>query len=105
MRVIPVIDLKGGVAVHAVRGERERYRPLRSRIAEGSDPVELTRAVRERFGLDELYVADLDAIAGGPGSAGRRRRAGARGAGDGGRRDRGGRRRSHGCSSWASRAS
>ena len=68
MRVIPVIDLKRGVAVHAVRGERERYRPLRSRIAEGSDPVRLTRAVRERFGLDELYVADLDAIAGGPGS-------------------------------------
>ena len=69
MRVIPVIDLKGGVAVHAVRGDRERYRPLRSRIAEGSDPVELTRAVRERFGLDELYVADLDAIAGGPPSS------------------------------------
>ena len=70
MRVIPVIDLKRGVAVHAVRGDRERYRPLRSRIAEGSDPVHLTCAVRERFGLDELYVADLDAIAGGPGSAG-----------------------------------
>jgi phosphoribosylformimino-5-aminoimidazole carboxamide ribotide isomerase len=68
MRVIPVIDLKRGVAVHAVRGDRERYRPLRSRIAEGSDPVHLTRALRERFGLDELYVADLDAIAGGPGS-------------------------------------
>jgi phosphoribosylformimino-5-aminoimidazole carboxamide ribotide isomerase len=68
MRVIPVIDLRRGVAVHAVRGDRERYRPLRSRIAEGSDPVHLTRAVRERFGLDELYVADLDAIAGGPGS-------------------------------------
>lgn len=69
MRVIPVIDLKGGVAVHAVRGDRERYRPLRSRIAEGSDPVDLACAVRERFGLDELYVADLDAIGGGPGSA------------------------------------
>ena len=68
MRVIPVIDLKGGVAVHAVRGDRERYRPLRSRIAEGSDPVDLACAVRERFGLDELYVADLDAIGGGPGS-------------------------------------
>jgi phosphoribosylformimino-5-aminoimidazole carboxamide ribotide isomerase len=67
--VIPVIDLKGGVAVHAVRGERERYRPVRSRIAAGSDPVELTRAVRDRFGLDELYVADLDAIAGGAGNA------------------------------------
>jgi len=69
MRVIPVIDLKGGAAVHAVRGDRERYRPLRSRIAEGSDPVDLTCAVRERFGLDELYLADLDAIAGGPGNA------------------------------------
>ena len=68
MRVIPVIDLKGGAAVHAVRGERERYRPLRSRIAAGSDPVGLTRAVRARFGLEELYVADLDAIAGGPGN-------------------------------------
>lgn len=67
MRVIPVIDLKGGVAVHAVRGERERYRPVRSRLAPGSDPVALTRAVRDRFGLDEVYVADLDAIAGGPG--------------------------------------
>ena len=64
MRVIPVIDLKGAAAVHAVRGERERYRPLRSAIVAGSDPVEVTRAVRDALGLDELYVADLDAIAG-----------------------------------------
>jgi phosphoribosylformimino-5-aminoimidazole carboxamide ribotide isomerase len=70
MRVIPVIDLKRGAAVHAVRGERERYRPLRSRIVEGSDPVEVARAVRARFGLEELYVADLDAIAGGAGNPG-----------------------------------
>jgi len=67
MRVIPVIDLKGGAAVHAVRGERERYRPLRSTLLEGADPVGVTRAVRDALGLDELYVADLDAIAGGAG--------------------------------------
>jgi HisA/HisF family protein len=66
MRVIPVIDLKSGAAVHAVRGERERYRPLRSAIVAGSDPVRVARAVRRTFGLDELYVADLDAIAGRP---------------------------------------
>jgi phosphoribosylformimino-5-aminoimidazole carboxamide ribotide isomerase len=66
MRVIPVIDLKSAAAVHAVRGERERYRPLRSEIVAGSDPVQVARAVREALGLDELYVADLDAIAGGP---------------------------------------
>jgi phosphoribosylformimino-5-aminoimidazole carboxamide ribotide isomerase len=67
MRVIPVIDLKSGAVVHAVRGERERYRPLRSRIVAGSDPIQVARVVREELGLDELYVADLDAMAGGPG--------------------------------------
>jgi phosphoribosylformimino-5-aminoimidazole carboxamide ribotide isomerase len=67
MRVIPVIDLKDGTAVHAVRGERERYRPLTSRLVDGSDPVAITRGVREQLGLDELYVADLDAIGGGEG--------------------------------------
>jgi phosphoribosylformimino-5-aminoimidazole carboxamide ribotide isomerase len=53
VRVVGVIDLVAGAAVHAVRGERERYRPL-------GDPL----AIARRFGLDELYVADLDAIAG-----------------------------------------
>ena len=66
MRVIPVIDLKGGAAVHAVRGQRERYRPLRSGLVAGSDPLRVARAFRGELELDELYVADLDAIAGGP---------------------------------------
>jgi HisA/HisF family protein len=58
MRVVGVIDLKGGTAVHAVRGERERYRAL------GRDPLAVARAFRSELGLDELYVADLDAIVG-----------------------------------------
>jgi phosphoribosylformimino-5-aminoimidazole carboxamide ribotide isomerase len=53
LRVVGVIDLKAGAAVHAVRGDRERYRPI-------GDPLLLAR----RFRLDELYVADLDAIDG-----------------------------------------
>jgi phosphoribosylformimino-5-aminoimidazole carboxamide ribotide isomerase len=57
MRVVGVIDLMGGMAVHAVRGERERYRPL-------GDPLRIARAYRSELGLAELYVADLDAIAG-----------------------------------------
>ena len=62
--MIGVIDLKDGVAVHAVRGERQRYRPLRSVLLDGADPVAVARALRDRLGLRELYVADLDAIAG-----------------------------------------
>jgi phosphoribosylformimino-5-aminoimidazole carboxamide ribotide isomerase len=58
MRVVPVIDLKAGAAVHAVRGERERYRPV------DGDPLVVARAFRAGLGLDELYVADLDAIGG-----------------------------------------
>jgi phosphoribosylformimino-5-aminoimidazole carboxamide ribotide isomerase len=59
MRVVPVIDLKAGRAVHAVRGERQNYRPVG-----GGDPLSLVRAFRSELGLDELYVADLDAIGG-----------------------------------------
>ncbi len=65
MRVIGVIDLKAATAVHAVRGERERYRPVHSVITpDDGDPLALTRAFRSELGLDELYVADLDAITG-----------------------------------------
>jgi phosphoribosylformimino-5-aminoimidazole carboxamide ribotide isomerase len=65
VRVIAVMDLAGGRVVHAVRGERERYRALQdSRIAAGADPLGVARAFRSRLGLEEVYVADLDAIAG-----------------------------------------
>jgi phosphoribosylformimino-5-aminoimidazole carboxamide ribotide isomerase len=65
MRVVGVIDLKGGAAVHAVRGERERYRPVRSAIGgDDGDPLALARGFRDALGLEEIYVADLDAITG-----------------------------------------
>ena len=65
MRVVGVIDLKGGTAVHAVRGERERYRPVSSVIGgDDGDALALARGFRAELGLDELYVADLDAIVG-----------------------------------------
>jgi phosphoribosylformimino-5-aminoimidazole carboxamide ribotide isomerase len=64
MRIVPVLDVMGGRAVHAVRGQREAYAPVRSVLADTADPVALARAFRERLGCDACYVADLDAIAG-----------------------------------------
>jgi phosphoribosylformimino-5-aminoimidazole carboxamide ribotide isomerase len=63
-RVLPVIDLLGGVAVHARGGDRAAYRPVRSVLADSPDPVLLASRFRDRLGLEDVYVADLDAIAG-----------------------------------------
>ncbi len=62
MKILPVIDLLDGVVVHGVAGRRDEYRPLVSRLAENADAQTVARAFRNQLGLDELYVADLDAI-------------------------------------------
>jgi phosphoribosylformimino-5-aminoimidazole carboxamide ribotide isomerase len=66
MRLIAVIDLLDGRAVHARFGERELYRPVErvAGIDVRGDPETLARIYRERCGISELYVADLDAIRG-----------------------------------------
>jgi HisA/HisF family protein len=66
MEVIPVLDLKGGVVVHARRGERAEYAPLRSPLVEGCEPVAVARALCAVCRTSRLYVADLDSLAGAP---------------------------------------
>ena len=61
MKIIPVLDLLNGIAVHAMRGERNKYRPLESVLSPSPDPLELAK-VFDSLGFDELYAADLDAI-------------------------------------------
>ena len=63
-KIIPVIDIKNGQAVLAVGGNRAHYRPVQSILHEGSDPIGLALAFRDRLNLSDIYVADLDAIAG-----------------------------------------
>jgi phosphoribosylformimino-5-aminoimidazole carboxamide ribotide isomerase len=64
LKIIPVIDVLGGIAVHAVRGRRKEYRPLKSRLCTSTDPVDVAVALKA-FGFSELYIADLDTIMGG----------------------------------------
>ena len=68
MRIVGVIDVRNGRAVHARGGRREEYAPIA--VAAGTrvdgDPAALSRVYVDVLGVPELYVADLDAIAGGP---------------------------------------
>jgi phosphoribosylformimino-5-aminoimidazole carboxamide ribotide isomerase len=64
MRVVAVLDLLGGQVVHGIAGRRSEYQPIVSRLTPSADPVAVARAFREGLGLQELYLADLDAIAG-----------------------------------------
>jgi phosphoribosylformimino-5-aminoimidazole carboxamide ribotide isomerase len=63
MKIIPVIDVLNGIAVHGVRGERKRYQPLKSLLCMSADPLEIA-SVFEMLGFSSLYLADLDAILG-----------------------------------------
>jgi phosphoribosylformimino-5-aminoimidazole carboxamide ribotide isomerase len=69
MLVMGVIDVRGGLAVHARGGRREEYAPVTRvgprAIASGS-VRELSRALATDLGVQTLYMADLDAIDGGP---------------------------------------
>lgn len=68
LRVIGVLDVARGRAVHARSGRREQYVPV-SRVAgvdiADASPSDVARVYVERIGLSELYMADLDAIQGG----------------------------------------
>ncbi|MCW5658384.1 MAG: nickel transporter [Burkholderiaceae bacterium] len=69
MLLIPVIDLMQGQVVRAVRGDRQSYRPIVSRLCAGSDPVEVAQALCRHSASNRLYVADLDALTGGAAQA------------------------------------
>ena len=64
MRIIGVLDLAAGRAVHARAGIRESYMPIRQvgDTAIDGDAMALARVYIGQLGVDELYVADLDAI-------------------------------------------
>jgi phosphoribosylformimino-5-aminoimidazole carboxamide ribotide isomerase len=65
MLLIPVIDLMRGQVVRAVRGERQSYRPIVSRLCASSAPIDVAQALCRHCASDRLYLADLDALTGG----------------------------------------
>ncbi len=66
LNLIPVVDLLQGQVVRAVRGDRKAYRPIVSALCASSDPVTVARILCDHCAARQLYVADLDALQGGP---------------------------------------
>jgi phosphoribosylformimino-5-aminoimidazole carboxamide ribotide isomerase len=64
MQLIPVIDLLEGQVVRAVRGDRATYRPVRSALCEGANPVTVAGTLARHCASDLVYLADLDALQG-----------------------------------------
>jgi phosphoribosylformimino-5-aminoimidazole carboxamide ribotide isomerase len=62
MEIIPVIDILNGIVVHAVRGEREKYKPIKSILSPSLNPIEIANAFKKILNLKKLYIADLNAI-------------------------------------------
>lgn len=56
--IIPVLDIRGGLAVSGKSGEREYYRPLQSVFCAEPDPIKIANALP----FERLYVADLEGI-------------------------------------------
>ena len=62
MDVVPVIDLKGGLVVHARGGRRGEYRPIETPLSPTSTPRDVMAGLLRLFPFRRVYVADLDAI-------------------------------------------
>ncbi len=64
MRLIPVIDLKDGVVVHAKRGQRDSYAPIQSLLSPSANVYDVIDAFLQLHDFKIIYLADLNAITG-----------------------------------------
>ncbi len=66
MQIIPVIDILNGQAVHARRGHRQAYQPMRSCLTADTSPLGLVEALLELYPFPLIYLADLNGLTGQP---------------------------------------
>ena len=64
LRIIPVLDLKGGEVVRAEQGQRDRYKAIVTPLSASSDAVAVAEGLRTLHPFQTFYIADLDAIEG-----------------------------------------
>jgi phosphoribosylformimino-5-aminoimidazole carboxamide ribotide isomerase len=64
VKIIPVIDLKNGVVVHARQGQRTHYQPIQSALCSSANIDQVIQAFLSLYAFDSFYIADLDALTG-----------------------------------------
>ena len=62
MRIIPVIDILNSKVVQGIRGERDKYFPIKSVFCDSADILDVVSQFVKLFNFKEVYIADLDAI-------------------------------------------
>ena len=60
--ILPVLDVLEGNVVRGIAGQRVNYQPIVSRLVAGHRPLDVARAIRDSFGLERFYLADLNGI-------------------------------------------
>jgi phosphoribosylformimino-5-aminoimidazole carboxamide ribotide isomerase len=61
-KIIPVVDILNSKVVHAHKGERDKYKPLKTYLTDSTDPLDIINIIKKKFNLTTFYIADLDAI-------------------------------------------
>ena len=59
--IIPVLDLKNGIAVSGKSGKRESYKPLKTVFHKSASPEGIGKSLSDA-GAVRIYIADLDSI-------------------------------------------
>jgi len=62
MVIIPVIDLRHGMVVHAIKGKRDAYQPIESILTNHTEPHAILAAFLELYPFKQIYIADIDAL-------------------------------------------
>jgi phosphoribosylformimino-5-aminoimidazole carboxamide ribotide isomerase len=62
VQIVPVIDLKGTLVVHARQGERGSYAAIATPLSRSAEPAAVLAGLLSVAPFRAVYVADLDAI-------------------------------------------
>ncbi|MBO0663914.1 nickel transporter [Jiella sp. MQZ9-1] len=69
MQIVPVLDVKSGLVVRGVMGDRANYRPIETPLAPSAEPQAVLAGLMALAPFQTVYIADLDVIEAGEASA------------------------------------